>query len=363
MLDLKQHVQKSLGSRRFGDAKKDFTEEISKQFQSLTFKEIIEDDYFLGKFGKALFPKNRELLEYIWDAPDRWFDEFIYVAGIGGGKTTLAGVNIWMMVFRSLSLWQEPQDFYGLMPDSTIAFSVMSRTADLAKRVTFHDLIKYFQVPVFNDYFPTHTDLVKVMDNPKKLPRELRFSRRLVIFPGTGSALSQLGYNLHSSIVDEVNRIMERQEVRSDVAVDSTPADEAVDSIKKRMESRFMKAGGGAKGLLSITSSPWSASDYTKKRILEAIKVGEKTARVFWFWDAIWNIKPETAFSGEKFWFDVEKLKIIDSWKQTIPVPCKACNKEVTEGFILVTPEENMKICSIDCYKAMKNAPVERIGF
>ena len=81
------------------------------------------------------------------------------------------------------------------------------------------------------------------------------------------------------------------------------------------------------------------------------------------FWGSIWDIKPETAFSGEKFWFDVEKLKIIDSWKQTIPIQCKACNKEVTEGFILVTPEENMKICSIDCYKAMKNAPVERIGF
>lgn len=347
---------KTSESRILGKAKKAITPRIKEQFRNVTFDEIMDKDYFLGRFAKNLYPKNREVLEQLWGIEDRWFDTFIYVAAIGLGKTTICGINIWMMVFRTMNL-DNPQEHYGLMPDSTIAFSVMSRTEALAKKVTFLDLSKYFNVGCFNDYYPAQVDLQKIIDDPSRLPSELRFPGRITIFPGTGSALSQLGYNLHSSVIDEVNRITERAEMKSDLAIESTPAEETVDSIKKRMESRFMRPGGGAKGLLSIVSSVWTINDYTRKRILEEHLLGKKS-RVFWVWYPVWDVKPKELFSGKTFHFDVDRMKVIDEWKKKGDV-CQNpdCKKICNSGFILPVLDKELRICSIDCYKSLKEQP------
>lgn len=354
-------------SRILGKAKRAITPKIKEQFRNVSFDEIMDDDYFLGEFTKTrtdengdfqsgLYPKNREILEQIWDTGDRWFDTFIYVAGIGSGKGTLCGINIWMMLFKTINL-DNPQLHYGLMKNSTIAFSVMSRTEALAKKVTFMDLSKFFNCPVFNDYYPAQADLQKIIDDPARLPSELRFPGRIVIFPGTGSALSLLGYNLHSSVIDEVNRITERAEMKSDLAIESTPAEETVDSIKKRMESRFMKPGGGAKGLLSIVSSVWTISDYTRKRILEEHLLGEKS-RVFWVWHPSWDIKPKELFSGKSFHFDVDRMKIIDEWrKKDDKCQNPECKKLCDSGYILPILDRELRVCSIDCYKSLKEQP------
>ena len=361
-INIENYVNEKTGSRKLGKAKKILTKQISNQLQNISFSDLIKDDYFLGKFGKELYPKNKEILEHIWGM-ERNFDTFIYVGGIGSGKTSISGINIWMMVFRNISMVDEPQKYYKLMANSVIAFCCMSRTAELAKKVTFLDMLKYFDVPVFYDYFPPQINIKEIMDNPKRLPAELRFPRRLTIFPGTGSALSLLGYNLHSAIVDEVNRITTRQEMHSDLAEESTPAEEAVNAIYTRQHSRFMKKGGGTQGLLSIVSSPWSLSDYTRKRITEEILLGDQS-NVYWVWMSIPEVKsdhPDNLFSGEVFYFDVNRMKIIDEWQSDVAFSCTCCNKKTKKGWIFPTGNMNVKMCSIECYKEMKATDIEII--
>jgi len=71
---------------------------------------------------------------------------------------------------------------------------IVHNTEAQARKVTFTEVAKRFDSPFNKDYFPV---------NPR-ITTELRISRNnTVIFPGTSSALSALGYNLFGGAVDE----------------------------------------------------------------------------------------------------------------------------------------------------------------
>jgi len=102
------------------------------------------------------------------------------------GKTIKVAVLLWLLWYEA-SMHLSPQEYYNLHKDSTIAFICLSRSEAQSRRVIFSDVWKRFKSPFNQDYFPS---------NPR-MRREIFISRNnTVVYAGTSSALSALGYNL-----------------------------------------------------------------------------------------------------------------------------------------------------------------------
>ncbi len=103
------------------------------------------------------------------------------------GKTVKSSALLWLQWFE-LSCHIDPQAHFGLIPGSVIAFMTMNRTEVQARRVTFSEVMARFQTPFNKDFFPP----------APRYSKEIRIEQNnTVIFPGTSTALSALGYNAY----------------------------------------------------------------------------------------------------------------------------------------------------------------------
>jgi hypothetical protein len=167
-----------------------WTKERAKELGRVPIKELIDDSYYLG-MKDNLYPKWKEILYELWDErKKRDINLVCFIAGIGAGKSFVAGVIQFLMVIDLLSKFN-PQKYYGLDPDSIIAIMSMSITTGQARKITFGKVYpKIIGSPFFKDYFPPDP----------RLKREIRIPKAgISIFPGTSSELSALGFDLYGS--------------------------------------------------------------------------------------------------------------------------------------------------------------------
>lgn len=232
------------------------------------------------------------------------------------GKSYKFGILMWLMVFEILCK-MEPQRELGLDPDSIISIVCMSRNANLAKLVTFRKILPFFDCPFFREYFPPSVDFEKMRDSIHRLPRELRFPKNVVIFPGTGSALSALGYDLISAGIDEANYLEVIEDSKKGVTAGDSKAQriynagpEMFNTIHSRMVGRYVSAGGNIPGLLVVFSAPRFTDDFTSQMIAEAELT--KDHRVMWRRRATWEAIPKYKLSGEYFDFDIDSLEVVN---------------------------------------------------
>lgn len=172
-----------------------FTRKIAEEMKDIFDNEperLLLDPYFLNLDGFIYPAVCDDILELLEERKRRPINLVILLIGIGGGKSLEASVLLWLQ-WMELSSHLDPQSFYNLVPGSIISFMVMNRTEVQARKVTFSEVFNRFQTPFNADYFPPHPMYSK----------EIRIlQNNTVLFPGTSSSMSALGYNCYGGCLD-----------------------------------------------------------------------------------------------------------------------------------------------------------------
>lgn len=350
-------ISKERGFQKFPKAKYAYTEERAKEFcNNIPIETLIDDPYFMGK-KEVIYPRNKEIIIELFERrKQKPTNLFIYLAGIGSGKTYVTACMLWLLVYEVITM-PDPHKSFKLDPNTKIAFITMSKNEDLARKVTFGTVLPFFNCPFFNDYFPPQVDMEKLNSNPERLPRELRFPKNIKILPGTGSASSALGMAIHSGVVDEANflqitEMTERGGVDSGEGVDA--AKEMHDTILSRMTSRYQSAliedKNALPGILAMISSSDSVDDFLERKINEAKEKGEES-RTFWVRLPLWDSKPKGTYSDKVFLFDIPRMTILDEIDGD--GVCYYCDKKTNKFIHTVHENIEMIFCSVDCYKSI----------
>lgn len=356
-IDRQQKVQS--GAVKFKGARKEWNNQIAEEQLDVPIEELLDSEYYWGGFN--VWPAIREEMCKIWHLRcdfnvalirqgmvlkrdtvyalsyeraevlarrkwprlareadfvdvrrDRNLKMVVIEAPKGTGKDfeVALAVNILLREF----LIQDRVEFvkpYGLDPQTTLSINCMNRSEEQAKKVTFSEVLVKANIPFFLDYFPPQVNLQEIEDR-HRLPSELKFPRRLVIFPGTGTAASGLGYCIVSGVIDEVN-FMEKSESarRSIIGADGyDAAEETTHDMLFRHESRFGRIIHNEMvnaGLVFCISSSNTSHDFTKRMQVKA----KIDPTIYYSSDYFWNKKP-LKLSGVTFGFDTNSLSIVD---------------------------------------------------
>lgn len=287
------------------ESKRRWDKQDELDFSKIPLSKLLDDPYY---GGGHLWPEHRQDIIDLWEARKHGVSVYVTVEGIGSGKTHKFR-NILRLLVLEVITKEDPFGYYGLDPTGLgISFVCMSRNAQLAKQVTFTTVLKAFDCPFFQEYFPPQVDYRKMEDN-QRYPAMLRFPKSVAIFPGTGSALSAVGYNLYGGGVDEANYLeVVEDSKKAFVGRHYDAGGVMYEQIMARIKSRFVRAGGRLPGLLMLFSNPRYKGDFLERMILRARK-GDRS--IFWTRRCTWSAQPKSRFSGKGFLFDVANRKIV----------------------------------------------------
>ena len=227
-------------------------------------------------------PFNKQLLIDIFDS-GKTFEEFenlgkyeeaLYIAGIGSGKSYVSSMAIVYTVYRLLCL-RNPQEYFHMAKGTKIAFINISKSFNQAKDVVFGEIKnrmdnnKWFQT-----FYPPDP----------RIKSKIRMPKNLYILPVGSNEEAPLGYNIFGAVIDEASF--------HTLTKDKDYAEESYNQIKKRLRSRFL-----SKGKLFIITSPRYVYDFAEKKFEEA----ETNPRIFRRRAPLWEVMPPEMFCGEKF--------------------------------------------------------------
>ena len=356
-----------LGNVTHTGARREWTPAIAHAEQNVTIEELLADDYYLGSFN--LWPSIKEELEKIWHyrcdfnvmliakgvpqqretiyalsiehaerkarekwsriiddlenegveySFDIWRDRDIHSVIIECPKGTGKDFEMAMMIVILVRefLIQDREEFfkpYGLDLTTTISINCMNRTEDQAKKVTFKEVLPKFSTPFFTDYFPPQIDLKTVLEDARYYPGDLKFPQNVVIFPGTGTASSGLGYTVGSTVIDECNFLMKSASNKQSIIGADTydAAEEIYQDAIQRHNSRFSRIVHGKEVCAGITigiSSSRTTKDFTQRKKIEALE----DDGILYISSAYWERKPVTGLSGKTFFFDLASMSVVD---------------------------------------------------
>lgn len=258
---------------------------------------FLNDPYYLGQiYG------NGQVYPYWLDALHKVFPNPIYspyqevcVTGcIGAGKTSFALMGSLYDLYH-VTLLKDPHRKYKLLSTTSIIFSLVTATMDLASAVMANQLLDALGAsPYFCSKF-----------NPRKGERldEDMFPHHIGIGYGSRGG-HNLGKAVIGAIIDEANF----QDKVADQAVQN------YDTITRRMESRFMLKGGTLPCRRWLISSRNDSSSFLESHIEHVRNKPE----VIIFEPAIWDVQSyKGIYCGKTFpvfiGSDVEQPKIITS--------------------------------------------------
>lgn len=242
-------------------------------------KEFIEDSSYLNLKGKV-FPRIQEILMEIFSGDIRnlyvKYDEVVFCAGIGSGKSFMSSIAISYMTY-CVGCLHDPATYFGKAPGTNIYFMNMSVSEKSAKKVLFGEISsringsKWFRERFMYD---------------KNVSSELRFPNLISIIPGNSSDTFFEGFNILGGVIDEAD-----SHVKTD---DKDMAEVGYDAIKSRIKSRF-----GSKGTIFIIGSPKTTDGFIMTRLKEA----EGMTKTFAVRIPIWEAHPPSEYCGETFHF------------------------------------------------------------
>jgi hypothetical protein len=250
--------------------------ELDYERPPVSLERFLDDPDFLGDTGRRLYTPWRRELGQVLD-PRSGITEWIITGAIGTGKTTAAVIAMLYKLYR-LTCLRDPQAYYGLLPDSPIAFGLFNLTLELAQSVSYKKLLTIFRsAPYFQRLTPSKpTRLIGRIDLPKHL---------VCAFGST--VVHSLGRDMIGGILSEVNFTR------------STEAHQVIDlytGIQRRLESRFLRPDTTLPnpGLLIVESSRRAQSDWLERHMRQ--EVGNPAVHVTSF--ALWDVK---AYPGPRF--------------------------------------------------------------
>lgn len=197
---------------------------------------------------------------------------------IGTGKSTVSAIALSYLIYRTLCL-KNPQKFYGLTANSPIVFMVFNLTLELAYAGLYSMIVEAIRLsPWFNKY----------VDIRGKYEFTVEFPKGISLMAGSQTTHS-IGKNVLGAVLDEVNFSNAPRGSKNSVM-------DLYKNIRRRLESRFLKAGR-IPGLLIMVSSKNSELDFLEQYI-NSVKYQKTT----WVVDKpVYEIKPPETYIGTKF--------------------------------------------------------------
>lgn len=216
------------------------------------------------------------------------YSEALVTGGIGIGKTTVASVVLPYMVHWVLCL-KDPQDFYGLMPGSRIAFMQMSTSEAQALEVVFGDVKARIK----------HSPWFKNHPHDPKFKNQIRFEEKDIwIIPGDSKETTFEGYNILGGILDEGDSHL--------VTTKRDYAEEGYTTISSRITSRFQD-----KGFLLIIGQRKSANGFMERKYREFMGRKDAYAVSLSIWDSMGKDFYLSRDGGKTFGYDVIRRQIL----------------------------------------------------
>ena len=288
-----------------GGALYDWNDETIKQFQDVPIETLLNDPYFLGLEGRLFESVYNDVVDLWNDRRNREVNLAIFLEAIGAGKSFKSSIILWLLWFE-MCMHKNPQQAYGLADNSVICIMLLSRSEVQSRRVVFTYCWERFQSGFNKDYFPA---------NPR-FSREIRIDRNnTCIYAGTSSALSALGYNVYSAVIDEANflEVTEDSKKSNDEMYDA--GEEMYNAVMNRMTSRFMRQGS-IPGVIVLISSPRYPDSFLERKIKEGKAVGIEKLNMFVRSRSLWEAKGSKYFDMSKYFvIDTDSLEIIKEVK------------------------------------------------
>ena len=266
-------------------------------------EEFLDNPYYLGEFGKTIYPVWRSDLCHVLD-PMKKIEEWALVGAQGTGKTTAAFAAQAYKLYR-VSKLKKPQKYLDLDAVSRIYFGLFSLNEDKAKDALYSKFLAILnQSPYFRDKFPLRT-----RRNSLRVSRGLTggaedadsFGTMELIFPEnlrvvSGSITSHaVSIDLMSAILDEMNW-RRKKTVRPDEDMNSALG--LYEQVRNRIRGRFMTKHQTNPGLLCIISSKRATTDFMDGL---AARLRKEPERAYVSDYSLWEAKPGRKFSGKKF--------------------------------------------------------------
>ncbi|RJR27661.1 hypothetical protein C4561_01790 [candidate division WWE3 bacterium] len=297
-----------------------------EELQDISISELLDSEEFLNT-KEWLYPCHRQDIITIFELKKKYdIHTVLDEEGIGSGKSTKLALLIALQIFK-LGMKPNPQDELGLAPDRKIAFIMMSKNADKAKKVTFTEFLPLCNNKFFMQYLTPSPTFAEVQ-NKRIYPSELKFPKNILVFPGTGAAASALGYNIYGAVIDEANYLEWTADSKK-TAFGGTSfavydaAKMMYDEIFTRMTSRYMRAGGRIPGLLVLSSNPSHNETFMERLISQADVESVDSSGERWvdiknkmmiikrpLWSALKDKKG--VYCGKTFKFDFKNCRVVN---------------------------------------------------
>ena len=253
---------------------------------------FLDDEYYSGPGGSSVCPRLREDLRKIFD---RNYSEVIMTGSIGYGKSYTATYGLMYSIYL-ISCLRDPQTSFGLAPGTKIWFAVLSMFRKHAGETIFEDIRTKVEA---SPYFFELMDGVRGAGFSK---HQATITKHIKLICESSTANKVIGLNVLGGMFNEVNfgesaRIAaDAQTINTAGKTPPTKVEKVYRSIIARINSRFMN-NGAVPGVLFVVSSKNNESDFTAKRIQEAIH----DPSVFVMDYAEWETKPPSKYCGKKF--------------------------------------------------------------
>lgn len=267
--------------------------------QPVSVDEFLDSEEYLGralwnpekKSGK-LYPYWREKLKLVWDTDAR---EIVATGPIGSGKSLFLDVSMAYMTHRDILCLKDPFAFYNLVRAQPIAILFFSLSKDLSTV----GLFRGFQELLLESKWFMERGVVSGTRN-----RQLNFpTHNLQWSLGSPKMTGQgiIGRNILGGCLDEISEVADPKELERHVAAGDTEFKEmkalrVYQSVKRRIESRFMK-GDYQPGKLFLASSKQDDAAFLEQYV-ERVK---GTPGVLVFDDPLWEIKPADNYPSKLY--------------------------------------------------------------
>lgn len=253
------------------------------EHKPVSMKQFLSDPQFVSQQDQPR-EHNRKLLIDVFDNGE--YEEVLYIAGIGSGKSYFSSQAIEYIIYRLLCL-KDPQSYFRFAKGTKIAFVNISKSFSQAKDVVFGEIKNRIDnSPWFQTFYPYDPRIKSV----------LRLAKNIYILPLGSNEEAPLGYNIFGAVIDEASF--------HTATKNKDYAEESYNQIKKRIRSRFFE-----KGKMFIITSPKYIYDFAEKKFAE-----DDSPKLYKLRTPLWEAMPPEMYSGKKF----DLGKYMDSFAGTM---------------------------------------------
>lgn len=249
----------------------------TKDFNFLTMKrgkrwelppvdEIIDSPEYLNQKTQIRPAIRRELLRLY--EPGKYFPEVILTGGTGIGKDYISYLIYGITLMELYSYWN-PQVEFGLAAGTSIILAIQSITKELAKQVTFNELVGTILInsKFFRDKFSWD----------RQVTSELRFPNNIYVRPFSGEDTSALGMAIFSAIANEIDFMGVVAKSKKAGGQEFNQAARIYKTLSRRIKGRFMQHGKVPGKMILISSTNKEGGFlHTRLQEVEAMKLEDR---------------------------------------------------------------------------------------